>query len=86
VQRQAPHRRRHLVRVGVLAQHLERGPLGVREADVLVGDDPDERDLEHLREPPLAPRDVAEQRVERAQVQQGLVDVEGDHSRHCASS
>ena len=89
---QRAHRRGHALDrpdrqrdAGALGDHVQRRLLRGREVDVAAGDRAGERDLQHLREPLRPQRGVAEllgeHRVERAQVEQRLVHVEGDQAR-----
>ena len=93
VGRQRPHRGNDLVRLRVaqlraraLGDLPQRAVLRGREIDVAAGDHADERELEHLGEPLRTQGRVAEraleQRVERGEVEQGLVDVEGQDPGH----
>ena len=63
---------------------VERGPLGGREVDVAVREPADEGDLEHQREPAGTTLGAAEQVVEDREIEQRLVDVEGDDPRHAS--
>jgi hypothetical protein len=70
-------------RAGPVGEHPQRRVLRRGEVDVLAGQAADERQLQHLGEPLRPHRRVAEEilkrAVERAQIEQGFVDVERNH-------
>src|SRR5436190_393901 len=79
---ETPHRSA-TIRYGSGAGLSARAALRGREVDVRARQAARERDLEHQREPLRPERRVAERgrerRVQRTQIEEGLVDVEGEH-------